>query len=107
MIAENNKNSYTCVLLFKEATNKTNTQLLTFSYAQFLKKLGAINIQAYNKNSYTLAYPIKKSTKVKFIEVSFSIIPEALDLLTRKLRLDESLLRFFLTKNDQEIDNNN
>ena len=107
MIAENNKNSYTCVLLFKEATNKTNTQLLTFSYAQFLKKLGAINIQAYNKNSYTLAYPIKKSTKVKFIEVSFSIIPETLDLLTRKLRLEESLLRFFLTKNDQEIDNNN
>jgi ribosomal protein S6 len=100
MESQNNKNSYTCVLLFKEGANKTSTQLLTFSYAQFLKKLGAIDIRAYNKSSYTLAYPIKKSTKVKFIEVSFSIIPEALNLFTRKLRLDESLLRFFLTKND-------
>ena len=100
MESQNNKNSYTCVLLFKEGANKTNTQLLTFSYAQFLKKLGAINIQAYNKNSYTLAYPIKKSTKVKFIEVSFSLMPVALNLFTRKLRLDESLLRFSLTKND-------
>ena len=45
MESQNNKNSYTCVLLFKEGANKTNTQLLTFSYAQFLKKLGVcINI---------------------------------------------------------------
>ena len=35
------QNSYNCVLIFKEMTNKTNFQLLAFSYAQLLKQLGA------------------------------------------------------------------
>ena len=97
---QTNQNSYNCILIFKEMTNKINFQLITFSYAQFLKKLGATNISAKTKNKYELAYPIQKSTNVKFIEFSFGIAPEALDLFTRKLRLDESLLRFFLTKID-------
>ena len=41
------QNSYNCVLIFKEMTNKTNFQLLAFSYAQLLKQLGAKNINAY------------------------------------------------------------
>lgn len=95
---EKTQNSYTCVLIFKDMTNKTNFQLLIFNYAQFLKQLGASNIAAYNKDAYALVYPIQKSTNVKFIEFSFDIAPEALNLFTRKLRLDETLLRFFLTK---------
>ena len=47
---EKTQNSYTCVLIFKEITNKTNFQLLIFNYAQFLKQLGAGNIAAYNKD---------------------------------------------------------
>jgi ribosomal protein S6 len=97
---QTNQNSYNCILIFKEMTNKTNFQLLAFSYSQVLKQLGAKEINAYNKESYNLAYPIQKSTNVKFIEFSFGIAPEALDLFTRKLRLNESLLRFFLTKID-------
>jgi len=65
------QNSYTCVLIFKEMANKTNFQLITFSYAQFLKQLGASNISACGKSSYELTYPIQKSTNVKFIEFSF------------------------------------
>ena len=95
---QTNQNSYNCILIFKEMTNKTNFQLLAFSYAQVLKQLGASNIAAYNKDAYALVYPIQKSTNVKFIEFSFDIAPEALNLFTRKLRLDETLLRFFLTK---------
>ena len=49
------QNSYNCVLIFKEMTNKTNFQLLAFSYAQLLKQLGAKNINAYNKESYNLS----------------------------------------------------
>ena len=81
------QNSYNCVLIFKEMTNKTNFQLLAFSYAQLLKQLGAKNINAYNKESYNLSYPIQKSTNVKFIEFSFDFAPQALDIFTRKLRL--------------------
>ena len=80
--------------------NKTNFQLITFSYAQFLKKLGGIDIRANTKNSYELTYPIQKATNVKFIEFSFSIIPEAIETFTQKLHLDELLIRFFLTKNE-------
>ena len=45
---EKTQNSYTCVLIFKDMTNKTNFQLLIFNYAQFLKQLGASNIAEYN-----------------------------------------------------------
>jgi ribosomal protein S6 len=100
MAVQNNQKSYTCVLIFKEMTNKTNFQLIAFSYAQFLKKLGALNISANAKNSYELTYPIQKSTNVKFIEFSFFIIPEAIETFLQKLRLDELLIRFFLTKNE-------
>ncbi|KAH8043035.1 hypothetical protein SO694_cp00081 (chloroplast) [Aureococcus anophagefferens] len=92
------KNSYTCVLIFKEMANNTNFQLMTFSYAQFLKKLGASDISAITKNEYQLAYPLQKSTDVKFIEFSFDVSPQALKTFTQRLRLDELLLRFFLTK---------
>ena len=95
-----NQKPYTCTLILGEQTTKTNFQLLAFSYAQFLKQLGATSITASVKDSYALAYPIQKSTNVKFIEFSFSVAPAALKLFTRKLRLDESLLRFFLTKTD-------
>jgi|TARA_B100000768_G_scaffold98408_1_gene91763 ribosomal protein S6 len=100
MALQQNQKIYTCVLIFKEMTNKINFQLITFSYAQFLKKLGATNISAKTKNKYELAYPIQKSTNVKFIEFSFSIIPEALETFTQKLHLDELLIRFFLTKSE-------
>ena len=92
------KNSYTCVLIFKKMANNTNFQLMTFSYAQFLKKLGASDISAITKNEYQLAYPLQKSTDVKFIEFSFDVSPQALKTFTQRLRLDELLLRFFLTK---------
>ena len=92
------KNSYTCVLIFKEMANNTNFQLMTFSYAQFLKKLGASDISAITKNESQLAYPLQKSTDVKFIEFSFDVSPQALKTFTQRLRLDELLLRFFLTK---------
>ena len=92
------KNYYKCVLIFKEMTNNTNFQLMTFSYAQFLKQLGAAEINASSKNAYELTYPIQKSTNVKFIEFSFLVSPQALKTFTQRLRLDESLLRFFLTK---------
>ena len=92
------KNSNTCVLIFKEMANNTNFQLMTFSYAQFLKKLGASDISAITKNEYQLAYPLQKSTDVKFIEFSFDVSPQALKTFTQRLRLDELLLRFFLTK---------
>ena len=92
------KNSYTCVLIFKEMANNTNFQLMTFSYAQFLKKLGASDISAITKNEYQLAYPLQKSTDVKFIEFSFDVSPQALKTFTQRLRLDELLLRLFLTK---------
>jgi ribosomal protein S6 len=86
------------VLIFKEMANNTNFQLMTFSYAQFLKKLGASDISAITKNEYQLAYPLQKSTDVKFIEFSFDVSPQALKTFTQRLRLDELLLRFFLTK---------
>jgi len=49
MALQQNQKIYTCVLIFKEMTNKINFQLITFSYAQFLKKLGATNISAKTK----------------------------------------------------------
>jgi ribosomal protein S6 len=104
MVSFSSKKSYNCVLIFKEMLNKADFQVFTYSYAQFLKQLGAVDIMAINKTSYELAYPIKKINGVNFIEFSFSISPKALELYRQRLRLDESVLRFFLTKKAIKID---
>jgi ribosomal protein S6 len=98
MVSFTNKKPYNCILIFKEMLNKADFEVFTYSYAQFLKQLGADEISVINKTSYELSYPIKNVSDVNFIEFSFSISPEALDLYRQRLRVDESVLRFFLTK---------
>ena len=66
------QNSYNCVLIFKEMTNKTNFQLLAFSYAQLLKQLGAKNIiNRRIENSFafiiSIVFAVSKSNKTYFL----------------------------------------
>jgi ribosomal protein S6 len=49
------------------------------------------------KTNYSLTYPINNTTDVKFVEFSFSIQPQALQTYQQLLRIDESILRVFLT----------
>lgn len=93
----NSKKSYSCILVFTNTLNKVDFQLLVYSSAQFLKQLGATDLTATSKVNYALTYPIKKTTDVKFVEFSFSISPQALKTYQDRLRIDESVLRFFLT----------
>jgi ribosomal protein S6 len=91
------KKLYNCVLIFTNMRNKVDFQLLAYSYAQFLKQLGGSNLTVATKVDYTLAYPIKKTTDVKFVEFSFTISPKALAAFQKRLSIDESVLRSFLT----------
>ena len=93
----NSKKSYSCILVFTNTLNKVDFQLLVYSYAQLLKQLGATNLTATSKVNYALTYPIKKTTDVKFVEFSFSVSPKALQTYEQRLRIDESILRFFVT----------
>ena len=97
MKSTNTKKSYTCVIIFTNMRNKVDFQLLAYSYAQLLKQLGATDLNAVTKSNYELTYPIKKVTDVTFVEFSFAISPKALKTYQQRLRLDESVLRSFLT----------
>jgi ribosomal protein S6 len=97
MTLPNTNKSYNCILIFTNLRNKVDFQLLAYSYAQFLKQLGAVNLTATTKVNYELTYPIKKMTDVKFVEFTFSISPKALKAYQDRLRVDESILRSFLT----------
>lgn len=89
--------SYKCFIIFTNLQNKVDFQLLAYSYAQLLKQLGATNVAAMTKANYELTYPIKKVTDVKFVEFSFKMSPKAVKTYQQRLRLDESVLRSFLT----------
>lgn len=89
---------YKCTLIVKEQSNKSDIQLFAYNYFQLLKKLGALDISAIVKNDYELSYPIKKINNVMFIELSFKVAPNALNQLKRSLKLDESVLRYFIVK---------
>jgi ribosomal protein S6 len=97
MTSINRKKSYKCILVFTNMLDKVDFELLTYSYAKLLKQLGAKNLTATGKTNYALSYPINKTTDVKFVELSFSIQPQALQTYQQRLRIDESILRFFLT----------
>lgn len=90
--------TYDCILIVKEMANKSDLQLLAYDYLQFLTKLGASNISACSKNDYKLTYSIQKLNNILFLEFSFTIVPKALFDLKRKFKLDELVLRSFLTK---------
>ena len=92
--------SYNCVLVFTNMLNKVDFQLVAYRYAQLLKQLGATNLTATSKVNYALTYPINKTTDVKFVEFSFSISPRAIKTYEQRLRIDESVLRFFITTAD-------
>lgn len=96
----NAQKNYSCVLLFDQTLSKSEIQSSSYNYAKTLKKLGASKISAVLKNDYLLVYPINKNFDVKFVELSFLIAPQAIASYTRELRLDESVLRFFLTVKD-------
>ena len=93
----NKKKSYTCILVFTNLLNKVDFQLLVCSYASFLKQLGGENLSVTNKLKYALTYPIKKTMDSTFVEFSFSISPQALQTYQQRLRIDESVMRYFLT----------
>jgi ribosomal protein S6 len=91
------KKLYNCILVFNDMPNKVDFQLIIYSYAQLLKQLGASDLTAVNKTNYELTYPIQKTTDVKFVQFSFSVSPQALTTLQRRISIDESILRSFLT----------
>jgi ribosomal protein S6 len=97
MASINRKKSYKCILVFTNMLNKVDFQLLAYGYAQLLKQLGAENLTVTGKTNYSLTYPINNTTDVKFVEFSFSIQPQALQTYQQRLRIDESILRVFLT----------
>lgn len=99
MVTVSSTKTYRCTLVAKGMVNKSDIQLFTYNYLQFLKKLGAVDITAFNKKSYQLAYPIQKINNVTFIEFAFTISPKALDELKRKIKFDDVVLRSFLVKN--------
>lgn len=98
----NNQNEYRSIVILEKILNKDEIKLFVYSYSKFLKQIGAINITASIKNDFLLAYPIKNSFEVKFIEFSFLISPKALNLYKQKLYLDESILRFFIVYSNKK-----
>ena len=91
------KKSYSCVVIFKNMRNKSDFQLLAYRYAQLLKQLGANDLTATSREKYELTYPIQKITDVKFVEFKVKISPKVLTGFKKRLSLDESVLRSFLT----------
>jgi ribosomal protein S6 len=95
-----NQNSYRCILLLGEFSDKSELQLLAYKHAKFLKQLGAVSITAVIRDDFSLTYSIKKCFKVKFIEFSFLVSPKALNVYKQKLNLDETILRSFIIRSD-------
>ena len=99
----NNQNEYRSIVISGKILNKDEIKLLVYEYSKFLKQIGARNITASIKNDFFLAYPIKNSLEVKFIEFSFLVSPKALNLYKQKLYLDEAILRFFIVQSNKKF----
>ena len=91
------KKPYSCVVIFKNTRDKSDFQLLAYRYAQLLKQLGAESLTATSREKFELTYPIQKVTDVKFVEFKFNISPKVLVTFKKRLSLDDSVLRSFLT----------
>lgn len=100
MLVVNNQKNYSTILMLDENLSKSESQLLAYNYAKFLKSLGALDISASLKSDFKVSYPIKKRENVKFVEFLFSCSPAAIAEYRKKLSIDESILRFFILSKD-------
>ena len=95
-------NEYSILVIVKDNLNDTDIKTMGLSYAKALKKFGAIELGIISKGRQKLAYPIKKTSIVKFIEMNFTISPRALPELAKIMKLDENILRSLVIRKDQK-----
>ena len=92
---DSNKKNYNCILSLSETLTEDEILSIVNDYTKFFKKLGLKSISVakldLNWNPYT-PVPI-------FLEFRFKSPAKAISLIYQKLRLDESVIRFYIEVN--------
>ena len=67
-------------------------------YQGILAERGAKNLQVENRGKRHLRYPIKKSRDGVYVQMEYEGNGDMLELLTKSMRIDESVLRYMTVK---------
>ena len=94
------KVKYEMMILLNEEFNDSELKTWAFNYAKELQTLGGSEISVISRGKRSLAYTIKNQNKGNFIEITFSILPDALKNFNKLLEFDENVLRSLILKNE-------
>ena len=85
---------YEIMILLKEEFNETELKTWAFKYAKKLQNLKASEIAVISRCKRQLAYTIDDSKKGNYIQINFGSLPKVVNLFAKKLKFDESVVRF-------------
>jgi ribosomal protein S6 len=93
-------NEYSILMCVKDNLDDSDIKNFGLKYGKALKSFGAVELNVFSKGRQNLAYPIKKNSIAKFIQINFTIAPGALDELAKIMKFDEDILRSSILRNN-------
>ena len=91
-------NSYETIYIVKPDLTEDNLLKLIEQYQGILVERGAKNIVTQNRGRRHLKYPIAKFKDGVYVQMNYEANGEAVSLVEKSMKLNESVLRFLTTR---------
>ena len=91
------RKNYSCILLISESLTEAEFRSVIYNYAKFFKKLGLNQISVLVPDWISM-YKIQNEVDPIYIEFKFASPGKALEIISRRLRLDPAIIRFFIKR---------
>nr|YP_010336605.1 ribosomal protein S6 [Rhodospora sordida]UNJ15011.1 ribosomal protein S6 [Rhodospora sordida] len=93
--------SYETIYILKPDLDENAILSIITKYQQLLYTNGCTNIFVYDRGRRHLSYPIRKYHDGIYIQVNYTATNQVLDILEKKFRIDENIIRYLTVKNTQ------
>jgi len=95
-------NDYSILVIVKDSLTESEIKVMGVTYAKAIKRFGATELAITSKGRENLAYPIKGNLIAKFLEMNFTIYPNALPELAKVMKLDDNILRYLTIRKNSK-----
>lgn len=92
-------NTYETIYIIKPDLNEDTLLKIIENYQGILIERGAKNIATQNRGRRHLKYPISKCKDGIYVQMNYEANGEAVNLVEKSMKLNESVLRFLTTRN--------
>ena len=90
--------NYEATIILTDVFNDSELKNWVFNFAKRLKKFNICNISVISRGKQRLIYKIKDKVKGSYIQLNFNSIPKYINIIDKKLKTDNNVIRFLILK---------